>query len=403
MEKLFSSKSLISSPFILICISGFFAIFSSTISKSPVLPLYAVYLGANSADVGLIASVSAFTGILVSIPAGMLSDKIGRKKMLFISLFIFASAPFLYLFVNNIVQLAFLRFYHGFATAIFVPVAMAAISDIHSKARGEKLGWFSSATLGGRFIAPIVGGVIISFFAYSQGYNYKLVYWLCGFAAIAALVIFLFIKDFDSETKNNKYSWDQAWNSFKNLISNKIITLTSLVEAGILFTYGAFETFLPIYCISKGLSAYEVGFILSAQVITIALTKPIMGKFSDKHGRKPQIILGAVIGAICISCITLIANFLFLLIISIVFGLSISTVTSATAALISDKTDKDSRGSAMGILGSIMDIGHTTGPIVTGFIVLILGYKIAFISAGLLLIFLVLIFKILVKDHICKK
>lgn len=384
-------------PIILICGSGFFAIFSSTISKSPVLPLYAVHLGANSADVGIIASVSAFTGIIASIPAGMLSDKIGRKKMILISLFIFSTAPFLYLFVNNPMQLAIVRFYHGFATALFIPIAMAVVSDLYSKGRGEKLGWFSSATFGGRFIAPLIGGFIIGFFAYSDGYNYKLVYWLCGFTGILALLIFIFVKDLDITYEKSENSWSHALKSFKQLISNKLIVLTSLVEAGILFTYGAFETFLPIYCVHKGLSTYEVGLILSVQIITIALTKPMMGKYSDKHGREPQIFWGAIMGAICISTITLLADFYFLLTMSVALGLTISTVTSATSSFISDNSNKNTRGAAMGIFGSIMDIGHTTGPLVTGFIVLILGYEIAFLISGLGLVLLAMIFKLNVK------
>jgi hypothetical protein len=47
-------------PFILLCTSGLVAIFSSTISKSPVLPLYAEHLGATSVGVGIIAEVCRF-------------------------------------------------------------------------------------------------------------------------------------------------------------------------------------------------------------------------------------------------------------------------------------------------------------------------------------------------------
>jgi MFS family permease len=122
----------------------------------------ASHLGADPAGVGFIASVSAFTGIIASIPAGLLSDKIGRKKMLLFSVIISSSAPFLYLFVTDLWQLAIIRFYHGFATAIFIPVAMALVADIFKKERGEKMGWFSTSTLIGRFMAPLAGGGISS-------------------------------------------------------------------------------------------------------------------------------------------------------------------------------------------------------------------------------------------------
>jgi MFS family permease len=69
----------------------------------------------------MVASVSTWAGILFSIPAGLLSDRFGRKTMLTAAGFIFASAPAMYLITTHIWQLVALRFYHGLATAIFMP------------------------------------------------------------------------------------------------------------------------------------------------------------------------------------------------------------------------------------------------------------------------------------------
>ncbi|HSH13678.1 MAG TPA: hypothetical protein VLA15_08010, partial [Desulfurivibrionaceae bacterium] len=59
-------------PFLTLCLTGFLAIFSSTLSKSPVLPLFAAHLGAGPSGVGMVAAVSAFTDLIASLPAGML-------------------------------------------------------------------------------------------------------------------------------------------------------------------------------------------------------------------------------------------------------------------------------------------------------------------------------------------
>ena len=61
--------------------------------------------------------------------------------------------------------------------------------------------------------------------------------------------------------------------------------LTCAVEAAILFAYGIFETFLPAHALMAGLNPYQIGLCLSSQIITIALAKPVMGRFSDRHGR----------------------------------------------------------------------------------------------------------------------
>ncbi len=400
------------SPFILLCTTGLFAIFSSTISKSPVLPLFASHLGADPSGVGIVASVSALTGIISSIPSGILSDRWGRKRMLILSAVVFATAPFFYLLVTEIWQLAIIRFYHGLSTAIFIPVSMALVSDLFHKERGEKIGWFSTSTLIGRFIAPIAGGSIIGAIIFDPGFSYRVVYLLCGAAGI--IVLFLAFRipyPYESiispnppispftkwgikggSEKREVEGWKETLKAFKSVISNRTILITAIVEAAILFAYGTFETFLPLYSIKIGLNAYEIGIFLSAQVITLALTKPMMGRFSDRYGRQRQIFTGAIVGAICIGILSLFKSFVPLLALSILFGLSLSIVTSATSAFIADLSRRETHGSAMGVLGSIMDIGHTAGPLVSGIVATYLGFGKAFIGASLILVAVACIF-----------
>lgn len=373
------------SPFTLLCATGLFAIFSSTISKSPVLPLFAAHLGADASGVGFVAAASAFTGVVFSIPAGLLSDRLCKRKMLIFSSLIFAAAPFLYLAVTQIWQLALVRFIHGFATAVFIPVAMAFVSRLFHKERGEKLGWFSTATLVGRFMAPVVGGSIIGALAFNPAQSYRVVYIVCGAAGLVVLLLTLLIPQPEKEQKQLR-RWADTIKDFRALTADRTVLVTCAVEAAILFAYGTFETFLPLYAVSKGISPYEVGLFLSAQVVTLALSKPIMGRFSDRHGRRPQIFAGALIGAACIGSFSFLKSFVPLLLMSVAFGMSLSVVTSATSAYIADLSSAEARGSAMGLLGSIMDIGHTTGPLLSGIAAAHFGYASAFVGGSIALI-----------------
>jgi MFS transporter, DHA1 family, multidrug resistance protein len=382
------------SPFLLLCSAGLSAIFSSTIAKSPVLPFFASYLGADPAAVGGIAAISAFTGVLFSIPVGMLSDRVGRRKMLLCAGFVFATAPFLYLFVTKLWQFAFVRFYHGLATAAFVPVAMAHVADLFHAERGERMGWFSTATLLGRFVAPLAGGALIGFLASNPLLSYRAVYMLCGAAGVLAFILILQIRE-PERTASRLRSWAETFEALRAVMSNRPILVTSGAEAAILFAYGTFETFLPLHALGRGLNAYEVGICLSAQVISLALTKPIMGRFSDRHGRPPQIFAGALLGAISIGGFALFGSFVPFLILSVLFGITMSTLTSATSAFIADLS-RTARGSAMGVLGSIMDIGHTTGPLVAGFVAGCLGYYFSFITAAAVLVGVALLFAMVI-------
>ena len=74
------------SPFTALCSVGFFARLSYALARSPVLPLFALYLGAGPEAIGFAVGVSTVTGIFFKLPAGASSDVIGRKRTMLIGL-----------------------------------------------------------------------------------------------------------------------------------------------------------------------------------------------------------------------------------------------------------------------------------------------------------------------------
>jgi len=383
------------SPFMLLCIMGGLAIFSSTMAKNPALPLFIRSLGVPLSTVGYIAAASTIVGIVVSLPAGILSDIIGRRRVMLIAAVVFATAPFLYLVIAAPWQLVLVRIYHGLATAILGPVALAAIADTFESGRGERMGWYSSATMVGRFLAPLVGGLLIF------GDNFHWVYLADGFAGILALVaaIRLPIASVPSE------SWREAFRRQRGTYGQEIrsvlrhlgILATSGVEAVQYFAFGALETFLPIYLNEQlGYPAWKIGLLFAAQILAATLTKPMMGRLSDRYGRGRMIVSGLILGGITTGTMVLSSDYVVIMVLMALFGLGLATVTASTAALVADLSPSRGRGGALGILSTIMDVGHASGPIVTGLLISAYSYLAAFAAVGTLLIVVSLTFGSLV-------
>jgi DHA1 family multidrug resistance protein-like MFS transporter len=383
------------SPFVLLCIMGGLAIFSSTMAKNPALPLFIRSLGVPLSTVGYIAAASTIVGIVVSLPAGILSDIIGRRRVMLIAAVVFATAPFLYLVIAAPWQLVLVRIYHGLATAILGPVALAAIADTFESGRGERMGWYSSATMVGRFLAPLVGGLLIF------GDNFHWVYLADGFAGILALVaaIRLPIASVPSE------SWREAFRQQRGTYGQEIrsvlrhlgILATSGVEAVQYFAFGALETFLPIYLNEQlGYPAWKIGLLFAAQILAATLTKPMMGRLSDRYGRVRMIVSGLILGGITTGTMVLSSDYVVIMVLMALFGLGLATVTASTAALVADLSPSRGRGGALGILSTIMDVGHASGPIVTGLLISAYSYLAAFAAVGTLLIVVSLTFGSLV-------
>jgi MFS family permease len=375
---------------------GGLAIFSSTMAKNPALPLFIRSMVVPVSTVGFIAAASTVVGIVVSLPAGILSDIIGRRRVILMGAVVFATAPFLYLLISSPWQLVLVRIYHGLATAILGPVAMAAVADTFEKGRGERMGWYSSATMVGRFLAPFVGGILIF------GEDFRWVYLADGFAGVLALVATIRLPLAATTSgsmwealkrERGKYAQEIAF-VFRHLG----ILATSAIEAVQYFAFGCLETFLPIYLNEKlGYPAWEIGLLFTAQILAATFTKPVMGRLSDRYGRISMIVSGLTLGGITTGTMLLSSNYLVILVLIALSGLGLATVTASTSALVADLARSQSRGSALGILSSIMDIGHSSGPMVTGVLIGAYSYKLAFGIVGIGLIVVSLIFGFVIR------
>ena len=386
------------SPFILLCILGGLAIFSTTMSKNPALPLFVRSLGVSKGTVGFVAAASTVVGILISVPAGILSDLYGRKRVLLSGAFVFATAPFLYLLVRTPWQLVAVRMYHGLATAILGPVALAAVADTFEVRRGENMAWYSSATMVGRFLAPSVGGLLI------VGQDFRWVYLGCGVAGVLTMLLAIYLPlpqhgRLDVPRPRLQDSWRRLLDETSYVAQHSGILVTSLVQAVQYFAFGFLEVYLPLRLIDFGWKAVEIGPLFTVQVLATALTKPIMGRLTDRLGRVALIAGGLITGAAGVMLISLVNGYVLLLVSSGLFGMGLAAVTAATAALVSDLARENSYGAAMGVLSSIMDVGQSTGPMLGGMVVGALGYAPAFAGVAVLLAATAAVFPVVVRTR----
>lgn len=361
----------------LIALTAAFALLSSTMAKTPALPLFARALGAPPSLIGWAVMVSTLPGILVSLPAGLLRDRVGTKPLLLGALFVFASAPFLYLLVRTIDQLALIRFYHGFATAIFGTVVGAEIVARYPADRGHALGVYSAISTIGRSLAPFLGGALISLGGFPA------VYIGCAVAGVLAMTLGTRTS---TELASFQASRKQPFtHHLATILADHLVLTTSLVEAVQYLVFGSVEAFLAIYTAHHGWPAWRIGLLLGVQLVVVVLFKPRLGRLSDRYGRKPAILGGLALGALAVAALPFTTQLLPLLIINAVFGTGFAATTAATGALVGDRARTGGFGASIGVLRSIMDVGQAIGPVLTGFLIQAGGYRLAFVTLAVLL------------------
>ncbi len=386
--------------FFIVSFIGFFALFSSTMSKSPILPLFAESLITSEFEmqfIGYVIAASTVPGILVSMIAGRLSDMYGRRKLILVSTVIFASAPFFYLFAINIWILMIIRFYHGFSTAIFAPVAMAAIAESYPDNKGKYISSFSSITLVGRFLAPITGGTILFI---TTNYYYG-VYIGCAISGTIALTLTVFFyrdritqTEFKQATERSSLTIKEFVRGIKEALTHKIILSTSIVQASQYFAFGIIEAYVILYANSLHFDAWLIGLIPALLTLMLVGFKPLMGYLSDKVGRRLIILVGLLLGGGVSWMIPITTNYLWVILILCGFGIGMAMVISSTAAYISDHSKKEDYGTAIGTLSTIMDIGQTIGPILSGYVLIAFSFGGVFLMVSIVLFISALIFSI---------
>jgi DHA1 family tetracycline resistance protein-like MFS transporter len=141
-----------------------------------------------------------------------------------------------------------------------------------------------------------------------------------------------------------------------------IIFVTVFID---LLGFGIIIPLLPFYAESFGASAFAIGLLGTSFSLMQFLFSPIWGRWSDRIGRKPIILIG-LLGS-CLSYVTMaLATSLTLLFIArIVGGIAGANIPTAQA-YIADITTPEDRARGMGLVGAAFGMGFIFGPALGG-------------------------------------
>lgn len=393
-----------------LCAVGFLARASYSLARTPVLPLFAASFGVGPEAIGFAVAISTVTGIFFKMPAGVLSDVIGRTRTLLLGLTVFAVVPFAYLWVSSFELLVVVRFFHGFATAIYGPAVMAVVVSVAGDRRAELLSWFSSVTILGNLVGAPLGGLLLSLHGSDSGprlEDFHIVYGIVAASGMASLLLALMIlPTTDGGTiaggKTVAAVFKQFRTAIREILLDRCVLLTSNMEGVQNLSVGALEAFLPLYAVTVcGLSAFQAGTLWGIQILAVISTKPLMGKISDRHGRTQLVFWGMFVCAVPFGLIPWTQNYWILLFLAMCFGLGEAMVTSSAAALVVDFCKEAHLGSAMGAFGTLFDVGHAAGPLLAGFFIGLSGdqdFRIAFAAIALLVVLAAVAFRTGVKE-----
>jgi MFS transporter, DHA1 family, tetracycline resistance protein len=132
-----------------------------------------------------------------------------------------------------------------------------------------------------------------------------------------------------------------------------------------LLGFGIVIPFLPMYAERLHIGAGAIGLLFAAYSIAQFVFAPVLGRISDRIGRRPIIMLGLLGSSVSYVIYGLAGSFIGLLISRAVHGACAATISTAQA-YIADTTEESKRAHAMGMIGAAFGLGFVLGPAAGG-------------------------------------
>jgi multidrug resistance protein len=340
----------------------FFVVFLDLVAFGiviPILPYYSKTFGATAFGLGWLMAIYSIAQFLFSPLWGSLSDRIGRRPVLLITILGGACSMVATALAGTFWLLFFARLLAGLFAAN-ISTASAYIADVTPPSERAKGMGIIGAGFGLGFIfGPAIGGLLSV-----HGYELPIL-----FAAGLGLANFLFA--LFTLTEPEKTVQTQKKFSFNGLKSAFARGATA-VPIGLFFlstlAFTQLEVVFALFVLARfGFEARDAGWLLAGMGLVSAFFQGgLIGRLAKKYGEKNLLPLGFAFFALSMAGAalspTVLAFTLFL------FGIAIGSglVNPSLSSLVSKGAPEDGRGGVMGIYQSAGSFARVVGPPVAG-------------------------------------
>lgn len=367
-------------PIIPVYVLTFLATFGhSTIT--PVLALYSSSMGASHSMVGGIISIQAAAQLVTQVPMGKISDKIGRKKLIFGAFLSTSLLALLYSFGRSPGHFLILQALSGLAMGCLWPPIMAQLADLTPvDKRGRVMGTFNTLFFMGIGTGPLAGSYASSLYGYASVFNI--------WALIAGLGTLLSAVAFKEIVKSPAISSPEPGIKTEKIKLLKPGYWPTFFSACAIRSRGGFcqsfnNSMLPLYAVALfSASQPMIGALMSIHAVMLAFFNIPGGMMADKWGRKSLALVGTLAATVGVLWYSFPSSYWTLFIAVGLAGAGAAFSNPALAALVGDICNHQKRGEAYGYFLSSFQLGIISGALIYGILADILGLRLSVLAWG---------------------
>lgn len=323
---------------------------------APLLPVITETISIPDGSGGLLITIYALCYGITAPVFGMMSDRVGRKRMIIIGFIIFSISTFCTGLAKNFEILLLFRGLTGLSGAMIMPSIFALVGDkVTYESRGKAMG-----TIMGAMIGSTVIGVPIGTFLSEIG-NWQWTFYSIGLLTLFLTLLVNHILRNEKERNDVHVSLTETVDAPLKMTVVNISVLFALL-ATFLWTIGLHGMFSYIgvyYENNFGISVGKIGIVIFLAGVGSVAGNILGGKLADKIGKKSVIVIASIVSSISVMLFSLSTeNLVIAIIVHIIWSLFIGFGQASLTALISELKPAV-RGTVMALNSSAMYIGMT--------------------------------------------
>jgi MFS transporter, DHA1 family, multidrug resistance protein len=364
---------------LLICCLVSFACFFGSYLRIPVLPLYAASLGAGTVQVGMINACFMLMAGLLSLPLGILSDRLGRRSLILAGLAILSGSSFLLWFSTTPLQMMGIYLLFGVGLAAFAPTMMSYVADFTPVTHlGRAYGWYTMAIYSAMTLGPAAGGFL------GHALGLRNVFLVSGVVILLMIALVIPILPAPGIHPPHEGARPALSAQARDLRGNRPYLAALLATFGSCFGFGVFIAFLPLFAGTKGIGAGGTGLVFAAQALANTLSRLPFGYLSDRIARRGRLVtLGLSVFSVSLAGFALCTGLVTFMLAAALLGIGMGVAYTAIGALITEAVPPRVRGLAMGGYNSCIYLGMMASSAIMGGVIAVTGFVWGFLLAGL--------------------
>jgi len=337
--------------------SAGFCAFLALFAPQPLLPMLSAEFRASAAAVSLVITISTVAVAIVAPLAGMVSDRLGRKRVIVPAAFLLAVPTALAATSHSLGQLLFWRFWQGVFTPGIFAVTIAYVNEEWETGAGAAVAAYVTGTVLGGFSGRVLAGIVAAHFSWRWSFIV-----LGVLNALGGVAIW---KGLPPGRHFVRTRHESALRPSLRHLRNPRLLATYAVGFCVMFTLLATFTYINFYLAAPpfGLNAQALALLFTVYLVGAVIT-PFAGRTIDRLGHRVALVIAFTGGVLGVS-LTLVHSLPVVMLGLAICCTGVFIANSAGSSYVG-VVAREARAAAVGLYVTFYYAGGSFGSAVTG-------------------------------------